>query len=250
MGGHRWTFEEVRAVFEESGCRLLSKQYLKNNIPLDYICECGNEASITFKMFIKGQRCYTCRNEKIGASKRHNYDYVSNFFKENGCELLETEYKNSQTFLKYVCNCGDVHRIKFSHFRRGVRCYNCGIKKNTGKNNHNYNPNLTIEERIIGRKYTEYPEWRKSVYERDKYACQCCGDNRGGNLVAHHLDGYGWCKERRTDVTNGVTLCNDCHKDFHSMYGKKNNTETQYSEWIMHKTNERRSALTARRLFS
>lgn len=242
MGGRRRTFEEVRMVFEEAGCELLSEKYVNNSTPLSYVCECGNEALITFKMFLKGQRCYSCRNAKIGASKRHDYDYVSKFFQDNGCELLETQYINVETLMKYVCSCGDIALIRFGHFKKGVRCKKCGINKNTGENNHNYNPHLTIEERIIGRKYSEYPEWRASVYERDSYTCRCCGDNQGGNLNAHHLDGYNWCTERRTDVTNGVTLCEECHADFHSKYGKGNNTEAQYNDWVTNRMKKWRSA--------
>jgi len=69
---------------------------------------------------------------------------------------------------------------------------------------------------------TGYSEWRLKVYQRDNYTCQCCGDDSGGNLNAHHLDGYNWCKEKRINVNNGITLCDKCHtkdKDsFHNIY--------------------------------
>ena len=48
----------------------------------------------------------------------------------------------------------------------------------------------------------------------------------------HHLDGYNWCIEKRTDETNGITLCSNCHKNFYSIYGKGNNTKEQFEEWI------------------
>ena len=47
-------------------------------------------------------------------------------------------------------------------------------------------------------------------------------------ICAHHLDGFHWCKEHRFDVENGITLCNDCHRDFHFYYGSKHNTEHQF----------------------
>lgn len=99
------------------------------------------------------------------------------------------------------------------------------------ENNPNWNPNLTDEEREQNRDFKEYEEWRTSVYERDDYTCQCCGQ-RGDRLNAHHKDGYNWCIERRLDVTNGVTLCKECHKEFHHIYGGKNNTEQQFEEFI------------------
>lgn len=48
----------------------------------------------------------------------------------------------------------------------------------------------------------------------------------------HHLDGYNWCIEKRTDESNGIALCDKCHSNFHTLYGKGNNTKEQYEEWI------------------
>ena len=50
---------------------------------------------------------------------------------------------------------------------------------------------------------------------RDKYTCKCCG-HRGGTLEVHHLNGYNWFVEGRTDETNAVVLCQNCHT---SCYG-------------------------------
>ena len=99
------------------------------------------------------------------------------------------------------------------------------------QNNNNWNADKTDEERENGRKYLEYTYFIKRVLARDKYTCQCCG-NKGQNLEVHHLDGYEWCKEKRTDDTNGITLCHNCHKNFHSIYGNGGNTKEQFDEWF------------------
>jgi hypothetical protein len=78
-------------------------------------------------------------------------------------------------------------------------------------------------------KFSEHQ--RNDILNRDNYTCQCC-HKRGGNINAHHLDGYDWCKEKRTDVNNAVTLCQDCHSDFHHQYGYGGNTKEQFEEWI------------------
>lgn len=106
------------------------------------------------------------------------------------------------------------------------------------KENHpRWNFDLTQEERELERNYPEYTNFRKEVYERDNYTCRCCSDDKGGNLLVHHLDGYNWYKEGRTDVNNGITLCEKCHKEFHKIYGKGNNTKEQYEEFYNNKTN-------------
>jgi 5-methylcytosine-specific restriction endonuclease McrA len=55
-----------------------------------------------------------------------------------------------------------------------------------------------------------YREWRKAVFDRDDYTCLICGQ-RGGILNADHIKKFADHPEFRFDVTNGRTLCKDCH---------------------------------------
>lgn len=64
------------------------------------------------------------------------------------------------------------------------------------------------------RNSAEYRNWRKAVFERDKYCCQKCGAY-GVNLQAHHIKGWAKWKDLRYVVSNGITLCRDCHKEEH-----------------------------------
>lgn len=65
------------------------------------------------------------------------------------------------------------------------------------------------------RRTTEYKEWRAAVYERDCYTCQVCGDNKGGNLQAHHVKSFADHPDLRFVVSNGTTMCQDCHERLH-----------------------------------
>lgn len=122
----------------------------------------------------------------------------------------------------------EEYRKKASKAKMGAKNGMYGIK---GEESPKWNPNLTDEERMIKRAYPEYTEWRTQVFERDKYTCQICGDNKGGNLVAHHLNGYHWDKKARVDINNGVTLCERCHNDFHSIYGYGDNNIFQFAQY-------------------
>lgn len=64
------------------------------------------------------------------------------------------------------------------------------------------------------RRTPEYYRWRKSVFKRDNYTCQICGQI-GGELNAHHIEFFSKNLEKRIDINNGITLCIDCHKKIH-----------------------------------
>lgn len=62
----------------------------------------------------------------------------------------------------------------------------------------------------------EYAQWRTRVFERDDFVCQNCG-KRGGRLNAHHIKGFAKYPDLRTDLDNGITLCEECHRFAHKM---------------------------------
>lgn len=70
-----------------------------------------------------------------------------------------------------------------------------------------------------GRRTQQYKQWRTAVFSRDNYTCQICG-KRGGKLNAHHASRYSRDIEHRTDIENGITLCEKCHKELHHREGR------------------------------
>lgn len=101
-----------------------------------------------------------------------------------------------------------------------------------GELSSKWNPNRTKEQRILERKTSLDRVWRNKVFHRDAFTCKSCGDDKGGNLVAHHINSYHWAVEDRYKVSNGITLCENCHKDFHSKYTYYNNNESQMKEYL------------------
>ena len=80
-----------------------------------------------------------------------------------------------------------------------------------GEKGSNWKGGITPENEKF-RKSFEYKHWRKSVFERDDYTCQECGE-RGGSLNAHHILPYRDWREPRfsLNIKNGITLCEKCH---------------------------------------
>lgn len=64
------------------------------------------------------------------------------------------------------------------------------------------------------RNSAEYAEWRRRVYERDNYTCQHCGQV-GGELNAHHIKPFAKYEKLMVTLSNGLTLCVECHREEH-----------------------------------
>lgn len=190
--------------------------------------------------------CQTVQSIRNGYSlQRYSVLYSEtstyNLYLWNKIENRKDPLKDKQRYIgsnrKYVFTCQEHGEYMkwFSDALEGVGCRFCMIDANRGEGSPRWNPNLTSKDREDRRAYAEYKEWRTSVYERDSYTCQCCGQYSGA-IYAHHKDGYHWCQNRRLDVTNGVVLCESCHITgelaFHRLYGVGNNTEEQYNEWV------------------
>ena len=227
------TIEDVREEIESvEGFSLVSDIYINAKERLEIKCPKGHITEQRIGDFRQSKtKCRECAVEK----RRAPYSTVKKAFEERSYELLTRTYKNSTQPLKYICSAHpeEVQTITYDSINGGHGCYYCGIERISGKNSVHYNHSLTDEDRERNRKLDpKEREWRIKVYKRDNFTCQKCGKYYRNNVNAHHKDAYHWCVERRYDVTNGATLCEWCHKNFHTEYGYKNNTEEQYQEWL------------------
>lgn len=137
--------------------------------------------------------------------------------------------------------CGAIHEItRMSYNDKRIQeiydgkyyCGKCVAKLfRSGKNHHAWRDDITDKEREMKRNYSDYHDFVKRVLARDNYTCQCCG-KRTNDIEVHHLDGFNWCRDKRTDETNGICLCFSCHSNYHSVYGRGDNTKEQFEEWL------------------
>jgi hypothetical protein len=78
-----------------------------------------------------------------------------------------------------------------------------------GNKNANWRGGLTEVVKGI-RRSPEFYQWRKEVLGRDNHICRDCGLKE--NVNAHHLKSLIDYPELVFEVSNGLTLCEDCHK--------------------------------------
>lgn len=104
------------------------------------------------------------------------------------------------------------------------------IDKISGENSYMWKGGIApINDKI--RNSSEYKNWRKEVYHRDNYTCQCC-NIRGSKLNAHHINNFSTDVHNRFNVDNGITFCEECHIEFHKVFGKKDNNYSQVLKFI------------------
>jgi hypothetical protein len=73
-----------------------------------------------------------------------------------------------------------------------------------------------IRERV--RQTGEYVRWRQAVLTRDARKCQHCGSRK--YLHVHHIKFLATHPELMFDVSNGLTLCAECHTALHREIGE------------------------------
>jgi len=134
----------------------------------------------------------------------------------------------------------DNHRKKISESNKGRKGYWMGkhfseehraklsINARKPRNKHGYRST----ENSRARRTIEMHSWREAVFNRDNWTCFICR-KRGGIINAHHMESFSINKALRASVENGVTLCITCHRNFHKIYGFKNNTKKQLEEFFL-----------------
>ena len=167
---------------------------------------------------------YGCENPfgNKDVQNKIKYYYMQNYGVTHNMQLNECVQKAKNTSIERY---GVDNYSKTKEYRVRFR----------GENSPVWKGDLAIRHRD-GRELPEYRDWRKSVFDRDHYTCQCCGNRNGDGktvyLEAHHIFNWRDNVDLRYDVDNGITLCKDCHLRFHKKYGKRNNTKEQFVEFV------------------
>ncbi len=160
-------------------------------------------------------------------SEKHNIASRKNLLK-----AIEARHKAGTTIMN--CEyCGRECLVHMARVRKGWRycSWECRRKAMVGdnapnagggewmrgENNINYRHGKSAE--TLHRNLTLVNQWRRRVFARDNYVCQRCGYDKGHILKAHHIHLWSKFLELRYELSNGITLCDDCHKWVH---GKEN----------------------------
>ena len=184
--------------------RLRYKQWEK------FICEACSKEFEVFPSRATGRRFCSrgCWSTKVQQSKKRkvvkpkpDIPRVSVICETCGGESLVRPCEHKQRFCSWECRTAGMRGEKganarwFSDPKRW--------EKSERTKTHRF------DQRVI--------HWREAVFKRDGFKCRMCGyvPNRSGTLNAHHIRLWSRFPELRLEVSNGVTLCVECHKFAH-----------------------------------
>lgn len=143
------------------------------------------------------------------------------------CLLCRCPFLLKRGLQKYCSPCGILQRScvicgqSFTLYRSKGSYVCCSpacarqwkSERQRGDRSHRWQGGKTAEA-ILRRTSYRYDDWRKAVFTRDDYTCALCGE-RGGKLCVHHIYRFVLYPELAYEISNGITLCWECHHSIH-----------------------------------
>lgn len=205
-------------------------------------CGKGHEWEASVCNRYKGDKCPYCSGRYPTEENNlliDNPDLCKEWNYDKNDKRPEDFTPKSHQYVWWKCsNCENEWEARICDRNTNSIHYNSCSKCNNNvsrENNYNWKGGTASNSQKI-RQSDDYKQWRLKVFERDNYTCQCCGDNKGGNLQVHHIENFSKNEELRFYVENGITLCNLCHdpskyNSFHNIYGTHNNNINQLIQY-------------------
>lgn len=119
--------------------------------------------------------------------------------------FISLEFPKNVTFMLSLCECMLKDGNSSEHIKE--------VSFDDKELNEAWDKIISFKQKR-GRNSPEYKLWRSEVFERDNYTCQKCYCV-GRKLNAHHIKKWSTHIELRFEISNGITLCEKCHREVH-----------------------------------
>ena len=207
---------------------------------IDNCPKCGVERTISFRQSKKNKPCSKCfhNQDRVIDAKRNQSKFVSdesrkkmsdNHWLKNGGKSPFKGKTHTAATKAILSKKSKEQAIREKEklgeeeycIRRSIR------QRHVARDDFD---GFVTEANARERQSSEGKAWKLDVLQKCSFTCDKC-NQVGGKLVAHHLNSFNSYPEQRTDINNGICLCESCHNDFHSEFGKGFNTEIQYNKF-------------------
>ena len=166
------TYDFVKSEFEKRGYELLDKEYINAHTKMRYKCPKHSDKifQIDYNHLQQGNGCPLCGNEKIGKIKRLSYDFVKKEFESQGYTLVDTEYINSWTRMRYICSYhpNDILFMSYNDFQQGHRCKLCMKEKISERMRSPYE---RVKQDFLNKGYILLEKEYKNAHQKLSYKC-------------------------------------------------------------------------------
>lgn len=137
----------------------------------------------------------------------------ANRFCSRECYNIAHGIKNKQRYCP-VCHKAFIAK-QSEDIYCSQECYNKDRHPPKGESHWNWQGGKSLLNNH--RDSSEYKNWRQAVYQKDNYQCVLCGSKE--KLNAHHIKSWKNYPELRYNISNGITLCEKCHIEYHKKHG-------------------------------
>ena len=141
----------------------------------------------------------------MGINKQKYFNYVKDFFTENGCELLntfESFVDRNESNLNFKCRCGNIEEnINFKWYSRAVHkaCTNCQ-KSNHSRRNKEFLAIVAYFKENGCNLLTNKRDYVNSTTKNLKYECKCGEIVENESYQLYFLSTYKCCQNCRNLV--------------------------------------------------
>ncbi|MDE8674692.1 hypothetical protein [Priestia aryabhattai] len=184
----RMSIKILIKIFAEKNAKLISKEYLNRNTPLEFVCNiCGEAGKRTYASVKDSEyACLLCgQKSRIKNKIKYTLDEAMKEFFKLGLELLSKQYISFHEIMKYQClSCEYIGEKSLSVVKMGKGCPKCaGI--------------LPLELEDVRRKFSEYELLLEdtiyiNAHTRMQYKCLICGHT--GKKTLSNLNSGKGCK--------------------------------------------------------
>lgn len=203
----------------------LNTQTSGGNFEWKWLCKCGNLVVLDIS---------SAKRRKNNCGFKCKLKHPDQIGKKFGKLIIKERIikKNNLVYYICLCDCGKTtsvaHGDLFRKSKRSVKSCGClsveAGQKRCGPNNVRYIHGRSGDYEFYHRQSRNNRTWTRIIKNRDNHTCQICGfRNNKKQVAAHHLHSYYFNPKKRLILSNGITLCNHCHRIFHSLYGNKVN---------------------------